>query len=611
MSSPARTVLITPPLVQLNSPYPAVPVLTSYLRSRGHQVCQRDFALEVALRIFTPEIIRQAAELGRRLPPSDELAFFLEASEDYANTILPVISFLQGRSPELGWRIARRLLLPEGPHFQELESYDDSSSEDYLEDNFGRSTIVDRAKYLSALYLDDLAVFLSQTIDRDFGFGKYAEHLALALPSLDPILERLEKTSLIDEIIDNLTAEMLQAETPDFVGLAIPFPGTLYGAFRIARQIRRINPQIKIVFGGGYVNSELRQLTDLRLFDYADFLSFDEGFRPLASIIEDRLVPAEPPANSCGSGFIQTAQGFFAPDNSLPVPAVVAPTYDGLDLQQYFPVCEMTNPMHRLWSDGVWLKIQLARGCYWHRCAFCDLSLDYIGRYEPARASEIVDVMERLIAETGRRGFHFVDEAVAPSLLIAVSKEIIRRKLIVTWWGNIRFEKAFTAEVAQLMADAGCLAVTGGLECANDRLLTLMHKGITCASARQVFANFAEAGILVHAYLMYAFPTETRAEAISALNFVRQCFRDGILHSAFWHRFALTAHSYIAAHPDEYKIRLLPESVSPDRRFARNEIPYAETHTEDWDEIGRKLSLALYNYEIGLGLDMPASKWFN
>jgi hypothetical protein len=73
--------------------------------------------------------------------------------------------------------------------------------------------------------------------------------------------------------------------------------------------------------------------------------------------------------------------------------------------------------MHRLWTERPWIKLTLAHGCYWHRCAFCDTSLDYIRSYDPADAATIVGWMERAMADTGLCGFHFVDEAAPPALL--------------------------------------------------------------------------------------------------------------------------------------------------------------------------------------------------
>jgi hypothetical protein len=283
------------------------------------------------------------------------------------------------------------------------------------------------------------------------------------------------------------------------------------------------------------------------------------------------------------------------------------PTYAGLPLDRYVSLFEMLNPMHRLWSDGRWNKLTLAHGCYWKKCTFCDVSLPYIGRYEAASADLIVDRIEQLVAETGDTGFHFVDEAAPPAMLRALSERLLARGVAITWWGNIRFEKTFTPALCDLMARAGCIAVTGGLEVASNRLLALMQKGVTVEQVARVTRAFTDAGVMVHAYLMYGFPTETEQETVDALERVRQLFDEGCIQSAFWHRFAATVHSPIGLAPKKYGIRVFKERAP----FARNELPFEDPTGTDHDLLGEGLRKALYNYMHGVGLDLDVRSWFS
>ena len=598
-ASAPRLLLLTPPFVQLNTPYPATPSLAGFLRGKGIHVDQRDLSIEVAL-----EVLRRYGDHP---------------------LIDTVIAFLQTDDTVTAKYLATPGVLPEGPAFESLAPAGTGlTREDFFTPRYGVVTGTDRAKLLCSLYLDDLAARIRDSVDPDFGFSRYAEHLGTALPSLSPLLARLRRRSPVDRILEEKTAAVLAQYRPTHVGVTCPFPGTLLGAFRIARVVRRLAPRVKLYLGGGYVSTELRFLTDPRVFDFFDALQFDEGYatwlgvlgkgpvvrtltrdtlsRPLATGHQPPTTSHQPPATS------HQPQATGHPPPAV-IPPFVAPDYSGLDLSQYISLVEMANPMHRLWSDGRWLKLQLARGCYWHRCAFCDVKLDYIGRFAMPRAADVVDAMERLAAATGETGFHFTDEAIPPALARALSEELVRRHDHFRWWGNIRFDHAFTPALARLMARAGCIAVTGGLECANDRLLTLMSKGITLASARAALAAFKKAHILVHAYLMYAFPTETEAEARGALAYVRDRFAAGEIQSAFFHRFALTIHSPIAADPARFGIALRPLPPAA-RRFALNEIFYDEPGAPDWDRIGRALRLALYNYMLGLGLDLPVNRWF-
>ncbi len=584
-----RLAFITPPLLQPNTPYPAMPVLSGWFRKQGFQVKQYDFSIRMLLRMLSPDVLEAAgnAVKARSKVDDEALSFFVDSLDDYKRTIPHVIAYLQGKEPFLEWRIAARTYLPEGPYFAALdpEGMGEEAEAENLDFFFGRLGTLDKAKYLASLYLDDVSTFISRSIEPAFQLGKYAEKLSVSLPTFDPILDRLEegRHSLFDDFLDGMTSEMLSDWQPDWVAITIPFPGTLYGAFRIARQVKHLS-NAKVVIGGGYVNSELRQVNDRRIYNYIDEISYDEGFAPLYRL-------------------------FTGKEDNPPEPEVLVPDYTDLRLEEYFPVTEVPNPMHRIWTDGRWAKMQIARGCYWHKCAFCDLALDYICRYVPAPPAKIADAMERVIAETGLSGFHFVDEAIAPAVVRGLCEEILRRNLCVTWWGNIRFDKAFTPELASLMADAGCVAVTGGLECGHNRLLKLMNKGITTEGAEQVMRNFRDAGIMVHAYLMYGFPTETRQEVMQALDFVRHCFSTGILQSAFWHRFALTAHSAIARNPEQFGIRLAEDKAGQGRLFARNEIGYTEDGAPDWGRIGPCLEKAVYNFMEGRGLDVPARKW--
>ncbi|MEK6578066.1 MAG: radical SAM protein, partial [Bdellovibrionota bacterium] len=357
----------------------------------------------------------------------------------------------------------------------------------------------------------------------------------------------------------------------------------------------------------GYVNTELRSLNEPRVFDYFDYVCLDDGERPILAVLEQLKSKKGPLLRTYVR---EGTKVVFKTDESLhdiPQKLVGVPTYDGLDLRSYISLFEMLNPMHRIWSDGRWNKLTLAHGCYWKKCSFCDTSLDYIGRYDPASADMILDRIEKIITETGQTGFHFVDEAAPPALLRALAEKLIERRVQITWWGNIRFERNFNPELTALLAKSGCIAVTGGLEVASDRLLKLMKKGVTVEQVARVTRAFADAGVLVHAYLMYGFPTQTEQETIDSLERVRQLFLEGCLQSAFWHRFSVTAHSPIGKDPKAYGIELLPE---PAVTFARNDLLFFDSSDVDHDGLGHGLNRALYNYMHGVGLGDDVRKWF-
>jgi len=609
-----KVLSLIPPMTQLNTPYPSTAYLTGFLRSRKIDAVQEDLALALVLSFFTSQGISEIRTQALNLPEeerSTSVNYFLDYFEIYQDTIEPVIAFLQGRDSTLSHRINSRDFLPEGPRFFSLDAYDDEDSDDPLAWAFGVLGSHDRARHLATLYLNDLSDVLRDAVDNRFEFVRYAESLASSQPTFTPLADALAtEPTLMDVHLQKLTIQAVERHQPSLVILSVPFPGAMYAALRIAQTIKTQHPKIKIALGGGYVNTELRELTEPRIFDYVDFISLDSGERPLLNILEhlagkrsiERLVRTFV-RNDAGQVQLMSWQ---EPD--IPFEDVGVATWDGLPLNSYLSLLDMLNPMHRLWSDGRWNKLTVAHGCYWKKCSFCDVNLDYISRYETASASLLVDRIVQIIAETGQTGFHFVDEAAPPKILKTLAEELIRRKVMISWWGNIRFEKTFTPELAKLLAKSGCIAMSGGLEVASDRLLNLMKKGVTVEQVARVTKGFSDAGILVHAYLMYGFPTQTVQETVDALEYVRQLFENGCIQSGFFHRFTCTVHSPVGQNPEEYGITLMP---LPAVSFAKNDIAFFDPSGVDHDALGQGLKKAIYNFMHGVGLEQDVHTWFD
>lgn len=615
--APVRVLSLIPPMTQLNTPYPSTAYLTGFLRSRSVDAVQEDLALALVLQLLSKDGLQQVIDLVQSQydadpdrPFSPAVQSFMAQREQYLATINKVIAYLQGKDSTLSHRIVGRNWLPEGPRFDALEHYLDDGSGDPLGWAFGALGQADRAKHLATLYLNDLADVLRDAADPRFEFVRYAESLAGSQPTFEPLAEALAAPlTLVDETLATLTRKAIWRQRPTVVLLSVPFPGSVYAAFRIAQTIKAEFPHIKTVLGGGFVNTELRELTEPRVFDYFDFVTLDAGERPLLALMEH--VRGERGRSRLVRTYVRNDAGAVQYINMMEADIAFAevgtPTWDGLPIHDYLSLLDMLNPMHRLWSDGRWNKLTIAHGCYWKKCSFCDVSLDYIGRYEGASAVELANRIEAIVAETGQTGFHFVDEAAPPKALKALATELIERGSDISWWGNIRFEKTFSAELTQLLADSGCIAVSGGLEVASDRLLALMKKGVSVEQVARVTKAFSEAGILVHAYLMYGFPTQTVQDTVDALEYVRQLFENGCIQSGFFHRFACTVHSPVGLNPEEYGVKLVP---LPEVTFAKNDIAFIDPTGVDHDALGDVLKKAIYNFMHGIGVEEDVRSWF-
>ena len=540
---------VLPPLTQLNTPYPSITHLTAYLCSRGIEAEQMDLGIELINRLFMRGELSRVFDIveGRKL--NKTMRIIVSNRGFYERNIETVMKFLSGRDLQLANR------------FADLRFWEDMyrlPEEEELEWAFGTSGKIDRAKYLCSLFLKNVCDVVA-LVDEHFQLIRYAERLCTYLATFEPIEKELQKdNSLIEGLMLELLEKKLQEVKPDWVGISVPFPGNLLAGLRCAKYIKANYPQVKIVMGGGYVNTELRQMTDTGIFKYVDYITYDDGELPVRRLVEGgellRTAYLKDGKVEYAQMDVQENERF----GDLPAPTTV-----GLDMLKYIDFVDTTNPMHRLWSDGRWNKMMLAHGCYWAKCTFCDTCLDYIGRFEACDVKIIVDRMESLIAETGNTGFHFVDEAAPPALLRKLAEEILARGLVVTYWTNVRFDKTYTAELCYLLAKSGCIAVSGGLEVASPRVLKLINKGVTIESATECMRNLSDNGIMVHTYLMYGFPTQTEKELYDSLGRVRDLFAEGLIQSAFWHRYAMTCHSPSGRNPKSVGARHIA-----DYRFA-------------------------------------------
>ncbi len=593
--------LITPPFTQLNTPYPATAYLKGFLTTKEIPSFQMDLGIEVILKVFSREGLQNLFSTEPGLAKySANAQRIWTLKKEYIKTIDQVILFLQGQNQTLARQVCSMNFLPEASRFNTIDD---------LEFAFGNMGLQDKAKHLCTLYLEDISDFIVECIDEDFGFSRYAERLGRSANSFDELYLKLSgSNTFIDEITLSILQEKLELIQPKIVCFSVPFPGNLYSAFRCAQFIKQNFPSVKIAMGGGFPNTELRELKDPRVFEFFDYITLDDGELPV-ELLHKNLENVD--NTEFKRTFLLDNGEVIYQNNSLKTDykqsEIGTPDYSDLPLQHYISVIEIANPMHSLWSDGRWNKLTMAHGCYWGKCTFCDISLDYIRLYEPVSAKILVDRMQELITKTGETGFHFVDEAAPPALMREVALEILRRNLVVTWWTNIRFEKSFSRDLCYLLKLSGCVAVSGGLEVASDRLLKLIDKGVSVEQVAKVTRNFTEAGIMVHSYLMYGFPTQTVQETVDSLEMVRQLFEMGVLQSGFWHQFSMTAHSPIGISPEEF-------GVKPEKKeilFANNDIDFIDETGIDHSKFGFGLKKSLFNFMHGINFEMPLQDWFD
>ncbi|MEZ5023555.1 MAG: hypothetical protein R2728_09925 [Chitinophagales bacterium] len=257
-----KVFLITPPFTQLNTPYPATAYLKGFLNTQHVASCQSDLGIEVILALFSSNgLTNLFDQINKNQPTLSKNGKRIVALKDaYISTIDPVISFLQNQNPTVGNLICTENYLPSASRFDEISD---------LEWAFGNMGIQDKARHLATLYLEDISDLIIEAVDPLFGFSRYAERLSRSANSFDELYERICGTdTFIDSITIELLAKHIAIEQPTIVALTVPFPGNLYSALKCGQWIKKNHPDIKIVLGGGFANTELRSLKEFEFLKW-------------------------------------------------------------------------------------------------------------------------------------------------------------------------------------------------------------------------------------------------------------------------------------------------------------------------------------------------------
>ncbi|MEK7279630.1 MAG: radical SAM protein, partial [Nitrospirota bacterium] len=245
-----------------------------------------------------------------------------------------------------------------------------------------------------------------------------------------------------------------------------------------------------------------------RLFTLVDSFILFEGEYPLLRLIEElegqRDFKSVPNMVYSKEGHTYINEPFYIGDpKELPTP-----DYDGFPLRQYH-------------TPRLVLPLQTSRGCYWRRCAFCNLHLDHL-TYRSRPIDMVMEDIATLKKKYDTDFFFFSDEAVPIPTLKKISERVIEERLDIKWTGGVRFEQALTKETLSKMSEAGCLKLVFGLESFSQRVLDLMGKGTSTSDIRRIVDDCLDAGIALHLYIIVGFPSETEEEAKETFLFVMQ-----------------------------------------------------------------------------------------
>lgn len=628
-----NVIVINPPLVQLNTAYPSGAYLKAFFKSQNCNTQSYDLSIQLFYSIFSKQgltklfelswakankIANQAEERGDETTAFN-IRRYLNNKNNWINWIDFITDTLRGGGREKAHQFLFSPYAPRGSRMDNFLS------------NLQREPNIDDVRFLCSFALADLADYITAVFDPHFSLIRYAEALTVDESSFSEIEKNVDspvmKEFYYPVLKKNFSDFDFHSDVDDektLICISVPFAGTFTPALFTAKYFKeKFKDKVFVVIGGGFVNTELRQANEVALAKYIDGISYDRGY---GSYIEFLNLYNSKKLDSKASLY-KLRRFIKSVDNSVNVidplwkknevqlledkiTVSLIPDYSDVDFSIYPRLCDDLNPMHRLWVDGAWVKAYLAHGCYWHKCAFCDTNLDYVCAYKVTDIEPLFYGLLKTCNEKQVYGIHFVDEALPPAALKKFALLNAQNGNLLYYWGNIRFEKSFTYDLAAFLSYCGFGGASAGIEAATNNGLQSINKGTDIHNIVNAACAFKENGILVHAYMIYGFWNDTPQGIIDSLETLRQLFAAGLLDSAFWHKFVLTKNSTVytewekGGHPELKPIVNKQESM-----FAKNDLHFEGE--QKYNKFGNGLDRAVDAWMHGQKLEMNIKKWFD
>lgn len=346
-----------------------------------------------------------------------------------------------------------------------------------------------------------------------------ARVLPLGLLAIGSVLKRAgHEIKILDLRISHSPDEELESVIKSFdpavVGIGVMTIECKYG-FIDAEKVKRIKPEVTVIFGGPHCSHEPRFILNN---EYVDLMVSGEGDLTIVELIR-ALEDGGDVSNIPGIAYKK--DGTYIRTAERPVIRnldTLTQEYDLIDLERYFNFqCSMD--FFPVFRDRRFIPLMTSRGCPF-KCTYCHDIFDKSIQYRSPEV--VVDEMEYLLKTYGIREFHIVDDVFNVNMKRAkiVLDAIIKRNLNV----HISFPNGLRAdffddELIDKMRRAGVYRMAIGIESGSQRIQDMIKKDLDIGILHGVIDKLTRARISVHGFFMLGFPTETRSEMEETIDF--------------------------------------------------------------------------------------------
>jgi hypothetical protein len=524
-TKPPKVMLLFPPNWTPTMPHLSLPTLTAYLRQQGIEVIQRDLNVEVFDRLLRRDALLQAVDLL------------------YRRFKAPQGRPQRGPSPppdQVEWALRNGPLLAE-----EIEqAVGGMRSEAFFDGPIGLRLFQTVVQALEVLSLPFFPAYLNLQTYVAAGPVDSSRFLLQAVQD--------EQHNMFIDLFQRILLPDIIREQPDVVGISIPSMAQMLPGMTAAYLIKAAGLKCHVSVGGPHISMLREELPKApQMFQLIDSAVVFDGEVPLLQLAEavaDGRDLAHIPNLIYRDGDAIRVNTRKEPEKITHLPI---PDFGGLPLDRYL-------------APRLALPLLTARGCYFGKCAFCNVGYGEAESFSQLRAQNLSDQMLTLHEKYGVNHIFFSDEAVTPRNLRDLSKILDAKGTPVTWGGCVRFEKVISEDLLHAMYKGGCRMLLFGLESASAAIIEQMVKGTQLDHMSRILRQSNEAGIWNHTFFFFGFPGETINHAQETVNFLYA--HKPYINSAAMGTFLMERYSPAHRYPETFGVKRIIED--PDKDLA-------------------------------------------
>jgi len=337
----------------------------------------------------------------------------------------------------------------------------------------------------------------------------------------------------------------------DIIGFTLNY-GQLLPSLALAKKIKEITPEKKIVFGGSRTADTLGRNV-LNAFEYVDFIVSGEGENALFLLASDyenyKSIPQLMYKNK--NEVICNKSDVVVDLNTIPIPS-----YD----QFYQDLTSTPVDVQHYYQYYGRLPVEISRGCWWNRCTFCNLNIQH-RCYREKSISRILQEIQWLSERYRMMDFQLIGNTLPKTEYRTLFEKLKNLGRDFSFFVEARAGQ-LTSNDYKLMKEAGFTMIQTGIEAFSQNYLQKMNKGVRVIDNIAVLKFCKENGIKNQYNLLVRYPNEETVD-FNETKKIAQMLK-GYLDAPQLCELRVMHGSAIQRHPEQFNIERL-EHILIDR----------------------------------------------